>query len=405
MPRLLPRLILFPVSKNRLPLQLMRFSEIKGNDEIKVKLLRTVLEQRVAHAQLFYGPEGNNKLALAIAYAQFINCTNKQGIPGPGTVTAGRAAVETPGLFGSHDDPTLSGGLQHPDSCGTCPSCVKYQKIAHPDLHFIFPVSTTKKVTSKPRSKYFSEDWRAYLLQTRYKVSLLGWYESIGIENKQGIINADDCNDIITTLGYKSYESEYKVMIIFMAEKIFYSAAPKILKILEEPPDKTLFLLISEQPDQILKTILSRTLMVRIPGTDQESWLPDTEGSEHFVQFRQWMRDCFAGKVAELVAFSNDIAKAGREKQKSFLIYSMKVMALCLGMNLRGEKPINLDEEQHKFITGFAPYIDHQRLTVFNTLLNDAIYHIERNTHAPTLFLDLSLKIVQQFKPNLLPLR
>ncbi len=347
----------------------MLFSEIKGNERIKQRLIRTVRDQRVSHAQLFCGPAGNDKLALAIAYAQFINCVNRN---------------------------------QSDDSCGICPSCVKYQKLIHPDLHFIFPVSTTKKVPSKPRSKYFLTEWREFLLSHHFRVDLTGWYEAIGIENKQGIINAEDCNEIITTLGYKSYESEYKVMIIFMAEKIFYTAAPKILKIMEEPPDKTLFILVSEDPGQILPTILSRTLMVKIP----ERYLTSDSEEEHihFGTFRQWMRDCFAGKVIDLIAFSTEMGRSGREKQKSFLSYGLNIIGLCSEINVMRRQPTGLDAEEIKFLEGFAPFITAGNILHFNTLFNDALYHVERNGHAPTLFLDLSLKIVRQFKPKLLPL-
>jgi DNA polymerase-3 subunit delta' len=348
----------------------MKFSEIAGNEEIKRKLIQTVFDQRVSHAQLFFGPEDSQKIALAIAYAQFINCTSKQGN----------------------------------DSCGVCRSCIKYEKLIHPDLHFIYPVATTKRVTKKPQSKHFIEDWRKFLLENNFQSGLQSWYESIGIENKQGIINADDCNEIITTLSYKSYESDYKVMIIWMVEKLFYSAAPKILKILEEPPEKTLFILISEEPEQIIKTILSRTLMVKIPRSYIAGSGTNEEEAIHFEAFRTWMRACFAGKIPDLIGFASEITKTGREKQKSFLIYALKVMGHCATMNYRHQVPEGIDGEELKFIQGFSPIITSEMLIEFNTLFNDALFHIERNAHASTLFLDLSLKFVRKFKPNFIPL-
>ncbi len=369
----------------------MRFSEIAGNGEIKRKLIQTVLDQRVSHAQLFFGPEDSCKTALAIAYAQFINCTDKQGIAGKGQIT--------------NDDLrfTISKPIEI-DSCGACPSCIKYQKLIHPDLHFIFPVATTKRVSKKPQSKLFIEDWRKFLLDNNFRSGLQSWYESIGIENKQGIINADDCNEIITTLSYKSYESDYKVMIIWMVEKLYYSAAPKILKILEEPPEKTLFILISEEPDQIIKTILSRTLMVKIPKSDIAGNGTNEEDAIHFEPFRNWMRFCYGGKIPELIGFASEITKTGREKQKSFLAYGLRVIGYCATMNYRQQVPEGIEGEELKFIRDFSPYIASDKLIGFNTLFNDAIFHVERNAHAPTLFLDLSLKIVQQFKPNFIPL-
>jgi DNA polymerase-3 subunit delta' len=369
----------------------MKFSEIAGNEEIKRKLIQTVLDQRVSHAQLFFGPDDSSKTALAIAYAQFINCTNKQGIKGKEEFT-------------NYDVRFTNAAVKGIDSCGSCPSCIKYQKLIHPDLHFIFPVATTKRITKKPQSKYFIEDWRKFLLENNFNSGLQSWYECIGIENKQGIINADDCNEIITTLSYKSYESDYKVMIIWMVEKLYYSAAPKILKILEEPPEKTLFILISEEPDQIIKTILSRTLMVKIPRSGLPAAGMAEEETIHMDAFRNWMRFCFAGKIPELIAFSSEITKAGRERQKGFLTYALKVIGYCATMNYSQQVPQGVEGEELTFIRKFSPYITSDNLIEFNTLLNDAIFHVERNAHTATLFLDLSLKIVRKFKPNFLPL-
>jgi len=350
----------------------MRFIEIPGQEEIKKKLAQTVLDQRVSHAQLFYGPADSGKLALAIAYAQFINCTGRRG--------------------------------NDPDSCGKCPSCIKYQKLIHPDLHFIYPVSTTKRVSKKPKSISFIENWRNFLIENNYSVTLPGWYEAIEIENKQGIINAEDCNEIISTLGYKSYESEYKVMIIWMVEKLYPLAAPKILKILEEPPEKTLFLLISEDPDQIIKTILSRALMIRIPGLGDSDTAEGEDDIEYFDQFRQWMRLCYSGNISELITFTSEISRGGREKQKGFLVYGLKILGLCMSLNYRENSGLPAEGDKLTFIQKFAPYIHSAGISGFYDLFNSAVYHVERNAHIPTLFLDLSLKIVTLFKPNFLPL-
>ena len=350
----------------------MRFLDIPGQEEIKKKLIQTVLDQRVSHAQLFHGPTDSGKLALAIAYAQFINCTGRQ--------------------------------VSEHDSCGICPSCVKYQKLIHPDLHFIYPVSTTKRVSKKPKSRDFIESWRNFLIENNYSVTLQGWYEKIEIENKQGIINAEDCNEIISTLGYKSYESEYKVMILWMVEKIYPLAAPKILKILEEPPEKTLFLLISEDPDQIIKTILSRNLMIRIPGRGVLQTGEGEDDLEYFEQFRQWMRLCYPGNISELIPFSSEISRGGREKQKGFLAYGLKILGLCMSLNYKESEVLLPEGDKLTFIRKFAPFIHSAGISKFYDLFNSAIYHIERNAHSPTLFLDLSLKIVALFKPNFLPL-
>ncbi len=383
----------------------MRFSEIPGQQAIKEKLIQTVTSQRVSHAQLFYGPESSAKLALAIAYAQYINCKNRK----TGIQDAGYKMQDVPdpeSFIPHHKSPVTSHQLPvtSADSCGVCPSCVKYQKLIHPDLHFIYPVATTKRVTKKPQSKLFADEWRKFFLQRPFPVNLRDWYDFIGIENKQGIINAEDCNEIITSLSYKSYESEYKVMIIWMVEKLFHSAAPKILKILEEPPEKTLLLLISEDPDQIISTIKSRCLMVRIPP-DRSIIKTDDDAREQYLDnFANWMRNCFTKKVPELISFSGDIAKSGRERQKAFLQYGLHILALCPAVAYGQAGRVNSDPEEAKFLERFAPIINSAGLAGFYELFNASIYAVERNAYAPALFLDLSLKIVRLFQPNFLPL-
>lgn len=352
----------------------MRFAEIPGYEKMKQKLSQTVSDQRVSHAQLFHGPENSSRLALAIAYAQLINCTSKQATP------------------------------LGPDSCGVCPSCAKYQKLAHPDLHFIFPVATTKRVAKKPQSKLFLEDWRKFLISHQFAGSLLDWYETIGLENKQGIINADDCDEIITRLSYKSYESDYKVMIIWMVEKLFHSAAPKLLKILEEPPEKTLFILIAGDPGQVLNTILSRAFMVRVPGPETMQIQTSEDDQELFVTFRDWMRLCFKPSLQELIGYTAGMAKTGREQQKHFLQYALKTIGICSAYNYGRPLPTGLAEEEATFLVNFSPFIPFENLTRFNALLNEAIFHLERNAHPATLFLDLSLKFVRVFKPNFVTL-
>ncbi|MFH1321736.1 MAG: hypothetical protein ABII90_13940 [Bacteroidota bacterium] len=206
----------------------MLFKEVIGQQSTKEQLIQTVKDNRISHAQLFLGPEGSGNLPMAIAYAQYISC-EKRG-----------------------DE----------DSCGICPSCYKYNKLAHPDLHFIYPVATTKEVPKDPTSAKFSDKWRQAISENPY-LNLNQWYNQIDIANKQGIINAEDCNEIIKKLSLKTYESEFKVMIIWKPERLYHAAAPKLLKILEEPPQKTLFLLVAENQDQIIKTILSRTQLVK----------------------------------------------------------------------------------------------------------------------------------------------
>ncbi|MBC8457394.1 MAG: DNA polymerase III subunit delta [Deltaproteobacteria bacterium] len=336
----------------------MKFSDITSDPSIKHKLIQASQDQRVSHAQLFYGPEGSGKLALAIAYSQLINCTAPKA-----------------------------------DSCGTCFSCIQHQKLAHPDLHFFYPVTTSRKVPSKPASKLYISEWREFLLKRNCQVSLSEWYDFIGVENKQGTIYTDDANEINRILGYKSYESEYKVVILWMIEKLTYAAAPKLLKILEEPPEKTLFLLISENPDHVIPTILSRCLPVRIPrGTVSE------EDQFHFETFRKWMRLCFTGNVSEIIGFATETGKIGRENQKSLLQYGLQVASRSSSLQHGIPRQAFGGEEEMDFISRFSPTLSRERLPAFYDLLNTSIFHIERNAHAPTLFLDLSLKITSLFK-------
>lgn len=378
----------------------MQFSTIIGQQAVKAKLVQTVRDNRISHALLFLGPEGCGALGLAIAYAQYINCT-------------GRTA-------------------ESEDSCGTCPSCHKFQQLAHPDLHFIYPVAATKDVPKKPISKNFLAKWRSLLAQRNAYVNLAHWYETIGIENKQGIINAEDCNEIIKTLSYKSYEAQYKVMIIWMVEKLFHAAAPKILKILEEPPDKTLFILIAEESGQIISTILSRTQLVKIrPLTDDElrsalinqygfepkkahqatlfakgnlvealEFLSDEGSGDYFRLFMQWMRLCFKVKIDDLHAWVGETAKMGREKQKAFLATAAEILHECLAVKINGKDVLRREGEEAAFILNFSKTISARFIPEFARQLNEASYHIERNAHAGILFMDISLKINQVLKES-----
>ena len=194
-------------------------------------------------------------------------------------------------------------------------------------------------------------------------------------------------------------------MIIWMVEKLFYAAAPKILKILEEPPEKTLFLLISEDPDQIINTIASRCLMVRVPPDRNVIQAEDDTGEKlYFKTFADWMRLCYSRKVPELISFSSDMAKTGREKQKAFLQYGLHILALCPGVIYGQAGRAGTGPEESRFLGNFAPIIDSAGLAGFHDLFNTAIYHVERNAYAPALFLDLSLKIVRLFQPDFVSL-
>ena len=381
----------------------MKFSEVTGQQRVKNLFVQSVRNNRVSHAQLLTGPAGSGKLALALAFAQFVSCENKQYTP----------------------DQPLKG-----DSCGTCPSCVKYAKLAHPDLHFYYPVAPVKDM-KKAVSKDFIHKWREILLKQECLVDLQEWYDHIGMENKQGIINAEDCNDMSRVLAYKAYESEYKIVVIWHAEKFYHAAAPKILKILEEPPDKTLFLLISENTDLILNTILSRTQIVKIPKLNQTEVVTylmeckglsepkayklallsdgdlklaltladDSEEEDHnFVTLRDWFRLCFTEDVLSLVPYIEIMAKMGRERQKSLLMYGMRIARRCMLLHYRLDVMIKLEGEELTFVQKLSPFINPGNVDRIYTSLNEAVYHIERNANAKILFMDLSLQMAGFFK-------
>jgi DNA polymerase-3 subunit delta' len=377
----------------------MLFSEIVGNPDIKNRLVNTVLNNRVSHAQLFLGVEGTEKLAMAIAYSQFISCENKQ-IYGP--------------------DAELIA-----DSCGTCPSCVKYQKLVHPDLHFVFPVATTKKHSSKPVSSMFLEEWREALKESNYYLTLNEWYEKIGIENKQGRIGVDDANNIIKTLGLRSYESEYKVMIIWMVEKLYHAAAPKLLKILEEPPEKTLFILISENQDALLKTILSRVQILKFKAHSDElirdylhrnfqldekrveeivylsdglfsKVLKQVAGDENelvfFKHFREMMLFAYQNNFIKMREKANELNSMGREKIKQLLQYGMRITRLCMLYDLGNRSLVRSANDELDFVSKFSRFVNQNNAGKIYDLLSEAEYHVVRNVNPRIVLLDTMLQ-------------
>lgn len=376
----------------------MLFSQIIGHEDIKAKLIQSVKENRVAHAQLFLGQKGTGKLALAVAYAQYINCANK----------------------GEND------------SCGECPSCKKYNALAHPDLHFIFPNTTNKNVKKDPESDLFIADWREYLEKCECYADLSSWYNALDVENKQGSINVRDAATIMRKLNLKAYEAEYKVAIIWMAEKLNIQAANKLLKLLEEPSDKTLFILISENQDEILTTIRSRTVLMKIPKLTLEevqkalvekfscdinvarnaavlangNWIlaqrfvDDYEDEKLYFQcFQKWMRYCFKFSASELIDFiANDIKSLGREKQKEFLAYGLNFFHNAMMMNNGLRDNVMLPDDEKAFLNNFAPFISNNNIDMISELFEESINQIERNGNASIIFMDNSFKIFNYFK-------
>ncbi len=373
----------------------MLFSEVIGHEELKRRLIQSVRESRVSHAQLFLGPEGSGKLPLALAYAQYINCTNRS---------------ET-------------------DSCGVCPSCRKFMSLTHPDLHFVFPTATNKEVKQNPESDLFISEWREYLADCQCYADLSDWFNKLDIENKQGVINVRDAVTILRKLSFKAYESEYKIAIIWMADKLNVQCANKLLKLIEEPPEKTLFILIAENQEELLTTIRSRCMLVKVPKitmsevqdalvqkfacSTQEAYdaaaLADGNWllAQHFVKdkedeklyanvFQKWMRYCFKGAVPELIDLvANDIKPLGREKQKEFLEYGLNIFHNSLLFNNNMSDNVLLPTDEKNFTKNFAPFINIRNVEQICGLFEESINQIERNGNASIIFTDNSFKITK----------
>lgn len=375
----------------------MQFKDVIGQSAAKQRLIASVRENHVPHAQLFLGPAGSGKLPLALAYAQYILCPNR---------------TET-------------------DSCGTCPTCQKMQKLAHPDLHFVVPTATTKKVKSNPESDLFMEEWREYVVQNQGYVDTSGWYSFLDVENKQGYMSVRDAASLLRKLNMKAYEGDYKIAIVWMAEKMRVDTANKLLKLLEEPPEKTIFLLIAEDGEELLATIKSRTALVKIPAIEvnkveealverlgctaqqahdaamisEGNWLnachfvkESEERKFFFTTFQQWMRLCFRAAYPELIDFSANVKTLGREKQKELLDYGLRIVRNALLFNNNLPQIVMLPDDEKDFNRKFAPFVNPANLAQIAGLLEEAIRHIERNGNAQLIFTDVGFKMVALLK-------
>ncbi len=372
----------------------MHFEDIIGLESIKSYLTKTVDAGRIPHAQLFIGAEGSGTLATAIAYAQYI----------------------------------LVKDAKDKDACK-----LKCAKLTHPDLHFTYPITTTDKVKKSPTSDSFLPEWRTFVLKNPY-ANLFDWLQFLEVENKQGQIGKDEAVLIAKKLALKSFEGGYKIMLIWMAEKMNNAAANKLLKLIEEPPEKTILLLIAEDEEQIIKTILSRCQVLHFPKVSEENIIKTLVAKEnisknvakkiahqangnwnralHLVHhdssdnkfetwFIVWIRAAFRAKgnaqiIENLINWSNEIAKSGRETQKQFLQYCLHFFRQALLLNYKADKLVYLETTTAKFdLKKFAPFVHSTNIEGINETLNEAIYHIERNGNAKIIFLDISIKLTR----------
>ena len=367
----------------------MQFKNIIAHEAEKKHLIHTVQENRISHAQMFLGPSGSGTVPMAIAYAQYILCQNKQ----------------------------------ENDSCGACASCAKIQKHNHPDLHFSFPIHL-----SKEKHVYISDNvlgvWREILDENPY-FGIEDWNLKLGNENKQGVIGKEESQKIVSKLSLKSFEGGYKILIMWLPELMNGQASNKLLKFIEEPPHKTVFLLVAEDQEQIIATIRSRTQIVKLPRlkekaiatyleTEKEISADDsviiahlaegdvgkaihliteqTEANFNFENFVNWMRLCYQRNIAKSIDWVDLIAASGRENQKSFLKFCLNMFRQCIIGHYTGSELVVLTDEQNAFLSKFSPFINSKNIVGLTEAFNEAYYHIERNANAKILFLDLSIK-------------
>ncbi|WP_207491427.1 ATP-binding protein [Aridibaculum aurantiacum] len=400
----------------------MLFKDVIGQEEVKQHLAEMINHNRLSHALLFLGKEGSGGLPLALAFAQYIVCekVNRSNNPEP----AG------PSLFGFDEPAETVAPAMLTDACGVCPACTKAQQLVHPDIHYSFPV-VSKKSGDKPKSSDFITEWREFVKQQPYG-NAYDWLQFIGADNKQGNITAEECNDIIRQLSLKSFESEYKILVMWMPEYLG-NQGNKLLKLIEEPPANTLFLLVAEKEEQILQTILSRTQLVKIPLLDApqvEQALIDrhqvsaaqaqmiarlSEGNYHealqlmqhaeddwLVQLREWLNATVKGGPAAQVKWVDEVAKMGREKQKQFLQYFNHVLEQCIRLRIMGQEHVTLAETEIDFAQRVNKISGVTQQQAIIHELDSATYYIERNANAKMLFLALTIKISHIIKNRVL---
>ena len=374
----------------------MRFADITGQKELKEHLVRSIDSGRISHAQLFTGVAGAGTLPMAIAYVQYLNCLNR------------------------HDG----------DSCGECPSCRKIAALAHPDLHFVFPVNKQgKKSGEVVRSDDFIEEWRDIVESTGGYFSAQEWFDRLDLgKTLKGMISAKETDEIIRKLSFKSFEAEYKTMIIWLPETMNEEAANKILKILEEPWYKTLFILVTERADRLLQTILSRTQEVAVPrlkpevleqevrraGEEDEAKVrnvarlangdlcelrrllagaTDDVRHESFEMFCALMRFSYNDRHLELITWAEELAQLTREQQLSFLRHSARLLRESYIMHAGAVGATYLWGEEATFCNKFAPFIGSRNIEPLISEIECAMAQIGQNGNPKIVFTHFALAV------------
>lgn len=338
----------------------MQFKDIVGQRDTIQRLTSIIDSGRVSHAQMLLG-EAEVIMPLAWAYLQYLCCENR------------------------HDG----------DSCGECPSCKKIASLMHPDLHFIFPTATTSRVKEKPWSGEFQGEFRDFMLQTQGRGNIDDWYEALGIENKQGLIRELDADSVVSALSLKAYEGGWRMMVVWMAEKMNESFANKLLKTLEEPLPGTLIMLLCESDERLLPTIRSRVQTIKLKAESGET---KEESNPEFAEMLvSWLRMLFKLKMKELSAQVDKMAGLNREQLKLFLQYALKVMRDCF-LNSAAGVECHLGSGDEKFDAQFPKMITVNNIELIEEALNDAIFAVERNAYAKIALMELSFRMSKALK-------
>jgi len=390
---------------------IMQFSEIIGQVEVKNHIREMVAQDRLGHALLFLGKEGNGSLSLGIALAQYMCCEKR---------VHAEAAAAAPSLFGEPEEKPASPAVL-PDACGECSSCQKAAQFIHPDIHFSFP-TVTKKSGTPALSTDYAPEWREFLKTYPYG-NVYDWLQSIGAENKQGNITAAECNDIVRKLNLKSFESGYKILVLWMPEYLG-NEGNKLLKLIEEPPPNTLFILVAENESLILQTILSRCQLIKIPALDntivaaaleardkasadqaarvaalaegnyREALQIIRHAEDDWMQLvTEWMTVLYRKNLLGQSKWVEEISRLGREKQKQFLRYFNHLLEQAIRYQIIGDQ-LNMPDQERDMAGRLNKIGDINQLQAIVEELDKASYYIERNANAKILFHALSIKIV-----------
>ena len=345
----------------------MQFKDIVGQRDVANRLTEIIDSGRVSHAQLFLGGSADGCLAMALAYLQYLCCEH-------------RVAPAADGL--------------RADSCGECPSCKKIASLMHPDLHLVFPNAATSSVKEKPSSAEFEAEFRDFVLKFQGRGTLEDWLDWLDIEKKSAIINVRDADWVVRQLALKSYEGGWKMVLIWMPEKMNTECANKLLKTLEEPTPGTIILLAGESDERLLPTIVSRVQTVRLASSGDGA---TADNSQFAAMMVGWLRLLFKLRMQELSAEVDKLSAMTRDQQKQFLRYMLGVMRGCFLSSAAGI-PCHIGSGDDKFDAMFPTMITKNNIELINNALNEAYRAVERNANAKIMFMQLSFNLSRALK-------